>query len=163
LELIPAARAWPLDALMEACRYYTGIMARKIFFEWTLIAGTNDSPAQARSLADLLHGIPAHVNLIPLNPTTGYAGASSRPESIARFQSLLRERGIPSTVRQRRGIEIAAGCGQLAGSQTAARVLGSPRSAGGDVIKRNSSVDGLLCSEPMPGMAKAPASGLATP
>lgn len=120
LAMIPAARTWPLHELIEACRYYIGKLQRRILFEWTVIAGTNDSQEQARALADLLQGIPAHVNLIPLNPTAGYAAAPSRPESIARFQSILRDRLIPSTVRQRRGIDITAGCGQLAGSQESA-------------------------------------------
>lgn len=109
----PAARAWPLDALVEACRYYVRRLDRKIFFEWTLIEGVNDAPEQARAVAELLRGIPAQLNLIPLNPTRGYSGAPVRPENVARFQSILHDRGLPSTVRQRRGVDIAAGCGQL--------------------------------------------------
>ena len=73
--LVPAARAWPLEALMEACRYYTAKLDRKIFFEWTLIEGRNDSTEQADALGRLVCGIPAQVNLIPLNPTSGYEGA----------------------------------------------------------------------------------------
>lgn len=114
LKMIPAARPWPLDELMAACRYYTDKLQQKIFFEWTFIAGNNDSPEQARELAALLQGIPAQVNLIPLNPTNGFAGAPGLPESIERFRTILRDAGIPSSVRQRRGIDIAAGCGQLA-------------------------------------------------
>lgn len=112
--LIPAARAWPLDELLEACRYYTAALSRRIFFEWTLIAGQNDSPEQAATLARLLHGIPAQINLIPLNPTSGYSGLPGSATSVERFKAALRERGLPVTVRQRRGIDIAAGCGQLA-------------------------------------------------
>jgi 23S rRNA (adenine2503-C2)-methyltransferase len=111
--IVPTARAWPLDELISACRYYAQTLDRRIFFEWTLIAGVNDTHEQANQLGQLLQGLPAHVNLIPLNPTRGYSGESSRDEAAESFQSTLRAWGIPSTVRQRRGIEIAAGCGQL--------------------------------------------------
>ncbi len=112
--LVPAARAWPLDALMDACRYYVRKLERRIFFEWTLIAGKNDGPEQAHAVGALLQGLQAQVNLIPLNPTNGYDGAPSRTDAARRFQEILAEYGLPSTVRQRRGIDIAAGCGQLA-------------------------------------------------
>ncbi len=112
--IVPAARAWPLDSLMEACRYYTSKLARKIFFEWTLIDGQNDSAEQAHALTRLLRGMPAQVNLIPLNPTAGYDGLPGRVERVRQFKSILQEHGLPTTVRQRRGIDIAAGCGQLA-------------------------------------------------
>jgi 23S rRNA (adenine2503-C2)-methyltransferase len=116
LALIPAAGPWPLDELLAACRYYTSKLQQKIFFEWTLIAGSNDSPETAQELAALLRDIPAQVNLIPLNPTAGFAGEPGQAESIVRFREVLRANGIPSSVRQRRGIDIAAGCGQLAGA-----------------------------------------------
>ena len=116
LAMIPAAQPWPLDELMSACRYYTERTQRKIFFEWTLIAGSNDSPEHARQLAELLQGMPAQVNLIPLNPTTGFAGEPGEASAGGQFRDTLRECRIPCSVRQRRGIEIAAGCGQLAGS-----------------------------------------------
>lgn len=115
LAMLPVARAWPLEELMAACRHYTQQLDRKIFFEWTLIDGVNDSLEQAEALGRLLSGIPAQVNLIPLNPTAGYAPGASRPTAVAQFQAALKALGIPSTIRQRRGIDIAAGCGQLAG------------------------------------------------
>jgi 23S rRNA (adenine2503-C2)-methyltransferase len=78
--------------------------------------GENDSPEHARAVGRLLHGLPAQVNLIPLNPTAGYAGTPTRSEAAKHFQKILiDEFALPSTVRQRRGIDIAAGCGQLAG------------------------------------------------
>lgn len=110
--LVPAARKWTLDALMEACRYYTTKMERRIFFEWTLIDGKNDGPEQAHAVGALLKGMPAQVNLIPLNPTSGYAGEPSH--NAKKFQDILAGYELPSTVRQRRGIDIGAGCGQLA-------------------------------------------------
>ena len=113
--LVPAAKKWTLDELMAACRVYSEQTGRRIFYEWTLIEGKNDSADHARAVGHLLRGLPAQVNLIPLNPTAGYAGAPTRSEAAKRFQHILaQEFKIPSTVRQRRGIDIGAGCGQLA-------------------------------------------------
>jgi 23S rRNA (adenine2503-C2)-methyltransferase len=109
--LVPAGRRWPLDMLMDACRAYGAATGKRIFFEWTLIAGRNDSPATAARLAELLRGIDAHINLIPLNPTGGFSGSASR--SGHAFQKILRAAGFPCTFRQRRGIDVAAGCGML--------------------------------------------------
>lgn len=112
--LPPAAKAWPLDELMDACRGYSAVLDRHIFFEWTLIAGRNDTPEDAHALGRLLSVQRAHVNLIPLNPTLGYAGTPTASREAKHFQQILAGYGIPSTVRQRRGIDIASGCGQLA-------------------------------------------------
>jgi 23S rRNA (adenine2503-C2)-methyltransferase len=111
--LVPPARRWPLAELMDACRTYSARLRRRIFFEWALIAGQNDAPEQAHALGALLHGMAAHVNLIPLNPTEGYAGRPTEETAVKQFQAILAAYGLPSTVRQRRGIDIAAGCGQL--------------------------------------------------
>ncbi|QSQ10706.1 23S rRNA (adenine(2503)-C(2))-methyltransferase RlmN [Myxococcus landrumensis] len=111
--LVPAGRRWPLSELMDACRYYIARRKRRIFFEWTLIEGRNDTPEHANTLGALLAGMDAHVNVIPLNPTVGYDGGPSQPASVRAFQDTLMAHGIPSTVRQRRGIDIDAGCGQL--------------------------------------------------
>jgi 23S rRNA (adenine2503-C2)-methyltransferase len=109
--LVPVSKRWPLEDLIQACRDYSQKTDKKIFFEWTLIDGQNDAPETARRLAELLKGIPAHVNLIPLNPTGGFSGTAS-PSGRA-FQAILREAGLPCTFRQRRGIDVAAGCGML--------------------------------------------------
>jgi 23S rRNA (adenine2503-C2)-methyltransferase len=112
--LIPVARRWALADLMDVCRYFTEKTGRKIFFEWTLIDDCNDGIEAAHSLGELLAGQRAHVNLIPLNPTSGYEGSPSGLARARAFQAALREHGLVSTIRQRRGIDIAAGCGQLA-------------------------------------------------
>jgi len=114
--LVPVAKRWRLAELMDACRYFTAKTGRGIFFEWTLIEGKNDSPEQAAALGRLLAGQVGQVNLIPLNPTSGYDGSPTGHARAKAFQAVLREHGLPSTLRQRRGIDIAAGCGQLAGS-----------------------------------------------
>ena len=111
--LVPASRRWPLAELIAACREYGRCTGRRIFFEWTLIAGRNDSPATARRLGALLAGIDAHVNLIPLNPTGSYSGLAASDASVQAFQRTLQDAGFPVTIRQRRGIDVAAGCGQL--------------------------------------------------
>jgi 23S rRNA (adenine2503-C2)-methyltransferase len=113
--LVPVARRWPLDQLMDACRHFSRRLDRRIFFEWTLIEGTNDTPGHAHAVGRLIGGLPAQINLIPLNPTAGYGGSPSRSDAARRFQRILYdEYGLPSMVRQRRGIDIDAGCGQLA-------------------------------------------------
>jgi 23S rRNA (adenine2503-C2)-methyltransferase len=111
--LVPASRRWSLAELMAACRTYFAQTGRRIFFEWTLIAGVNESIGQASRLVALLAGLDAHVNLIPLNPTGGFAGGPTQQAAAKAFQAVLREAGFPSTIRQRRGIDVAAGCGQL--------------------------------------------------
>ena len=116
--LIPVAKRWPLADLMAACRVYSETTGRRIFYEWALIDGSNDTPDQARAVGRLLAGLPAQVNLIPLNPTSGFDGVPGRTEAAREFQRVLADEfGIPSTIRQRRGLDIAAGCGQLAAKE----------------------------------------------
>ncbi len=114
--LVPASKRWSLEMLIDACRTYGTTTGKRIFFEWTLIEGRNDSLETAARLAALLDGIDAHINLIPLNPTGGYSGSASR--SGHAFQKVLRQAGFPCTFRQRRGIDVAAGCGMLKAART---------------------------------------------
>ena len=126
--LVPAARRWPLDELLDACRHYCAALGRRIFFEWALIEGANDTPSHAHALGRLVRHLPAQVNLIPVNPTAGYAGSAPHADTARRFQRILADDyGLPSTVRQWRGIDIGAGCGQLASpvSRTAPTAPGS--------------------------------------
>jgi 23S rRNA (adenine2503-C2)-methyltransferase len=114
--LIPLNRRWPLAELLDACRAYVQIKQRKIYFSWTLIDGVNDSDDHASRLGRLLEGIDAHINLIPLNPIEAYEHIAPGDERTARFHAILRESsGLPVTLRQKRGIDVQAGCGQLAG------------------------------------------------
>ena len=112
--LIPINRRWPLAELLDACREYSKLRKARVFFAWTLIGGVNDDPATAAELGQLLRGMDAHVNLIPLNPTDGYAGQEPAWERVIAFQKVLQSNGLPVTVRQKRGIDVDAGCGQLA-------------------------------------------------
>jgi 23S rRNA (adenine2503-C2)-methyltransferase len=128
-QLMPINRKYPLAALIPAVRRYVEATHRRVTFEWALIKGVNDMPEQAEKLADLAAGLSlAHVNLIPLNPSDGYSGAASTREHVAAFKAILDERNVPCTVRVRRGVEIAAGCGQLAGQ--AGQGAGSRKPAG---------------------------------
>jgi 23S rRNA (adenine2503-C2)-methyltransferase len=118
--LVPINKRYPLSVLLPAVREYIERTHRRVSFEWALIEGVNDTPEQARALARLIGGTLCHVNLIPLNPTSGYAGAASTRQRIVAFRAVLELAGIPNTLRLRRGIDIQAGCGQLrqrAGSQ----------------------------------------------
>ena len=114
--IMPANRKYPLSELLEACHYYVAQTGRRVTFEWALIAGVNDTEEVARKLAARLKGLLCHVNAIPLNPTAGYEGRATDRQSAARFKATLEGAGIPCTIRMRRGIDIQAGCGQLAGS-----------------------------------------------
>jgi len=119
--LLPINGKFPLDELFSACLEYVQLTHRRLSFEWALIQGVNDTPEQASLLIQRLKlfrvkgSILCHVNVIPLNPTKMYEGQSSTHQSALSFQKLLEQAGIPCTIRIRRGIEIQAGCGQLAG------------------------------------------------
>jgi 23S rRNA (adenine2503-C2)-methyltransferase len=112
--MLPVNKKYNIDEVLEACRYYVDQTGRRITFEWALIHGVNDTPEEARKLAARLKGLLCHVNAIPLNPTHGYQGRATTRESAWRFKELLEQAGIPCTIRMRRGIDIQAGCGQLA-------------------------------------------------
>jgi 23S rRNA (adenine2503-C2)-methyltransferase len=112
--LVPINRRYPLGELLDACRAYTALTGRRVTFEWALIAGVNDSPDQARVLASRIEGLKAHVNLIPLNPVAGYDGRPSPARQVERFAAELERARIPHSIRARRGVDIRAGCGQLA-------------------------------------------------
>lgn len=111
--MLPINKRYPLEVLLPACRAYTEYTHRRISFEWALIDNVNDTPEQARLLAQLIKGMLTHVNLIPLNPTSGFAGTASKRERIAAFRAILDQYHIPNSLRIRRGIDIHAGCGQL--------------------------------------------------
>jgi len=114
--IMPVNKKHNIGKLLEACRYYVNQTGRRITFEWALISGVNDTEEVARKLASRLKGLMCHINAIPLNPTTGYDGRGTDRQSAAKFKETLEQAGIPCTIRMRRGIDIQAGCGQLAGS-----------------------------------------------
>lgn len=121
--IMPVNKKWNIESLLDACRRYYGITGRRISFEYTLIAGKNDSPEAAAALAALLNRslrspsdkttFPIHVNLIPVNPVTETGFSASDESAIKRFASILERKGIRATVRRRLGSDINASCGQL--------------------------------------------------
>ncbi|MEJ2487373.1 MAG: 23S rRNA (adenine(2503)-C(2))-methyltransferase RlmN [Anaerolineales bacterium] len=112
--IMPVNNRYPISDLVQVCREYFDATGRRVTFEWALIDGVNDTIQEAEALADLLEGLTCHVNVIPLNPTGGYSGKKSTKENVEAFKNTLESRGIACTVRIRRGIDIQAGCGQLA-------------------------------------------------
>jgi 23S rRNA (adenine2503-C2)-methyltransferase len=120
--LVPLNRRYGLSHLLSACQAYQNQTRRRISFEYTLINELNDSPTQARQLAHLLRGLLAHINLIPLNPITDFPYGPSPPDRIAGFRDELTRLGVSHTLRQSRGVEIQAGCGQLRSRQATVSV-----------------------------------------
>ena len=112
--LVPPNRRYPLSELLEACQQYVAATSRRLSFEWALIAGVNDRPSDARELAAAARPLRAHVNLIPLNPTPGYAVRGTPRAGVRDFQDRLVALGVNATVRDNRGTDIDAACGQLA-------------------------------------------------
>jgi 23S rRNA (adenine2503-C2)-methyltransferase len=127
--LVPLNKRYPLTMLMEACRQYQVAKGRRLSFEWALIAGVNDRPVDARELSELARPLGAHVNLIPLNPTPGYSVRGTSPAGVRAFRDSLGRLGVNTTVRQNRGTDIDAACGQLA-----ARSVLMSGSEGGDLV-----------------------------
>lgn len=111
--IMPVNRAYPVEALLAACRDYAQMTGRRISFEYAMIRGVNDSPACARLLLKRLRGMPAHVNLIPLNEVAESPLKPSSRQTIRQFQQILADGGLPVTVRRSLGGDIDAACGQL--------------------------------------------------
>lgn len=112
--LVPINKKWPIAELLQACREYPSASnARRITFEYVMLKGVNDSPAEARELVRLLQGIPAKVNLIPFNPWPGAPFERSTERAIAAFADIVFAAGYSAPVRTPRGEDIMAACGQL--------------------------------------------------
>jgi 23S rRNA (adenine2503-C2)-methyltransferase len=113
-KLVPLNRKYPIAELMQACRDYPGASnARRITFEYVMLKGINDSPAEARALVKMLKGLPAKINLIPFNPWPGSPYECSDWETIEKFSEIVFNAGYASPVRTPRGRDIFAACGQL--------------------------------------------------
>ncbi|MDQ1401972.1 MAG: rRNA (adenine2503-C2)-methyltransferase [Actinomycetota bacterium] len=125
-ELVPINRRYPLGDLVAACRAYLDAKGRRLSFEWALIHGVNDRAGDARELAAIARPLGAHVNLIPLNPTPGYAVMGTPAPGVRQFRQWLVDLGVNATVRRNRGTDIDAACGQLRATvagQTPVRLL----------------------------------------
>jgi 23S rRNA (adenine2503-C2)-methyltransferase len=116
--LVPVNRKYPLEELIPACREYYRATGRRVSFEYVLFKGINDSLTRARALARLLQGLNCHVNLIPANPTSDRTFQPPSAPVILAFERELRQSHVNATLRQPRGQDIAAGCGQLHSRRT---------------------------------------------
>jgi 23S rRNA (adenine2503-C2)-methyltransferase len=112
-KLVPVNKKYPLEELIPACRRYFDRTGRRVSFEYALFSGVNDSLSQAQSLADLIQGMNCHVNLISANSTANQTLQPTPRSQVLAFQQALKDRGINCTLRQSRGQDIDAGCGQL--------------------------------------------------
>jgi 23S rRNA (adenine2503-C2)-methyltransferase len=112
--LVPVNTRWPVAEVLDAAWRYASATGRRVSIEYALIRDVNDQVERARALAALLRGRLVHVNLIPLNPTPGSAWTASRRKDERAFIETLRSAGVSTTLRDTRGREIAAACGQLA-------------------------------------------------
>ena len=111
--MMPVNDAYPLEKLIPACRRYQKTTGRRISFEYSMVRGVNDSPEMARKLAELIRGMGAHVNLIPINPVDGSPYSATDARNVQRFRQMLEDLGVNATVRRRLGADISAACGQL--------------------------------------------------
>jgi 23S rRNA (adenine2503-C2)-methyltransferase len=112
--LVPLNRRWPVGEVVAAARDHAAATGRRISYEVVMISGINDTDVDAEAMTDLLRGDLAHVNLIPMNPVAHTPWRTSPPEAIEGFAEHLRAAGLPVTIRQNRGQEVGAACGQLA-------------------------------------------------
>ena len=111
--IMPVNDRWNVDTLLAACKAYFEKTGRRVSFEYTMIRGVSDLPEQARLLAKKLHGMAAHVNLIPLNRVAERDLKPSTRQAVAAFQEILEAGGVTATVRRTLGSDIDASCGQL--------------------------------------------------
>lgn len=111
--MMPVARRWSIGQLLDACRRYADATGRRVTYEYSMVAGVNDSEQCAAELASRLRGTLCHVNLIPINEVEGSGCRSSSEQSIRRFMQILEQSGIAATRRRTLGSDISASCGQL--------------------------------------------------
>jgi len=111
--IMPVNKAYPIAVLMDACRRYYAATSRRIHFEYAMIQGVNDSEENAHQLLKLLKGLPAHLNMIPLNHVEESPLKPSTRSAVAKFQQILEDGGVTATVRRTLGGDIDASCGQL--------------------------------------------------
>ena len=117
-ELIPTARVYPFDALLDDCRHYLNLTGRRVSFEYILLGGLNDAPEHAAELADRVGGFQSHVNLIAYNPIDEEDFKRPEPRRIDAFQRALERRGVAVSLRASRGLDQNAACGQLRRQRT---------------------------------------------
>ena len=111
--MMPVNDAYPVEQLIQTVRRYQETTGRRVSFEYSMVRGVNDSDVCAKQLADLIRGMGAHVNLIPINPVDGSPYSATDAANVRRFQKMLEDLGVNATIRRRLGTDISAACGQL--------------------------------------------------
>jgi 23S rRNA (adenine2503-C2)-methyltransferase len=141
-QIVPINRKYPIKELLQACRTYPGVSnARRITFEYVMLKGVNDSPADAKQLVKLLRGIPSKINLIPFNAWPGSPFECSDWDAIEKFGDIVNDAGYASPIRRPRGRDIMAACGQL--KSASLRLSAAERAAIDKVIAEKESAQGL--------------------
>ena len=112
-KLMPIAGTYSMDELLDSCRYYFDKTGRRLTFEYSLVAGVNDTREDAKELAELLKGMHGHVNLIPVNPIKERDFRESGEQNVRRFKNFLEKNKINVTIRREMGRDIDGACGQL--------------------------------------------------
>jgi len=141
-QIVPINRKYPIKELLQACRDYPGASnSRRITFEYVMLKGINDSPADAKQLVRLLRGIPAKINLIPFNPWPGAPFECSSGNTIKKFGDIVNAEGYSSPIRTPRGRDIMAACGQL--KSASIRVSATERAAIDKIIAEKELAQGL--------------------
>ena len=144
-QIVPINRKYPIKELLQACRDYPVLSnARRITFEYIMLKGVNDSPADAKQLVRLLRGIPAKINLIPFNPWPGAAFECPDWDTIEKFGDIVNAEGYASPIRTPRGRDIMAACGQL--KSASLRMTASERAAIDKIIVEKEVAQGLVTS-----------------
>lgn len=133
-ELIPTARAYPIETLLEDCRRYVAITGRRVSFEYILLGGVNDQPRHADALAQRLRGFQSHVNLIAYNPIEEEEFQRPSPQRVQAFKAVLERRHVAVSVRASRGLDADAACGQLRRRASAGIALGIEGAAGNQLV-----------------------------
>lgn len=112
-ELLPIAKRYSIEEVLDVCKYYFNQTGRRITFEYSLVAGVNDTPDEAEKLATLVKGINCHVNLIPVNPIKERDFVQSKKKAVQQFKYRLEKNGVNATIRREMGRDINGACGQL--------------------------------------------------
>jgi 23S rRNA (adenine2503-C2)-methyltransferase len=172
--LVPLNRRWPVRAVVAAAAGYAAATGRRVSYEYVMIDGLNDTPADADALARLVAGTGSHVNCIPMNPVAHTPWQASAPERIEAFAGRLRAAGIGVTIRRNRGQEVGAACGQLAAEKSAEpaavavawrreRLVAASAAALAGERNRDPAPPGLPAGSPRPAVARTAARTAASP
>jgi 23S rRNA (adenine2503-C2)-methyltransferase len=148
--LVPLNRRWPVAEVVAAARAHASATGRRISYEYTMIAGINDTDRDSAAVAELLRDDHAHVNLIPMNPVAHTPWQASAADVVERFANALRASGISTTIRRNRGVEVGAACGQLAAERAGAPTPGAVARRRTQLVRRSAAALRETAQRPLP-------------